>query len=416
MIRRFALLALAPALIAALPAPTTAPLADELSSSQRKKVVKALESYFEAQTEGESLLEPREELAELIADLDEKADRPFLAEVEQLQSILCEARDRETRVSGKGRIEEIEVVFGEIEFKAAVRAPKGYKGGKELYPLVIVVPDSDQSPEEALKFDWAQPDAIESAVFCAVAMPSDTSLWNGFGDGAPGGVFHVMPALARMLNEYSIDPDRVILAGRGLGVAAAAEVAALFPHPFAGVVGIAGDLADGQDPVNFLAISTLWVGGGANASAFEGAADGAPVRLEPNLEPDELWSWVIEQRRTAHPERVTFRPRDERARDAYWISALGIEIDNPETGLNASIDRGTNTIEIKAVGIGSVKLYLNDALVDLTRPVRVVLNGVEHEREFGRSLNIMLQRLTASNDPGRIYVAQAEFDIETAGE
>jgi hypothetical protein len=46
----------------------------------------------------------------------------------------------------------------------------------------------------------------------------------------------------------------------------------------------------------------------------------------------------------------------------------------------------------------------------------VVLNGVEHEREFGRSLNIMLQRLTASNDPGRIYVAQAEFDFETAGE
>ncbi|MEO0649532.1 MAG: hypothetical protein AAFZ65_02490 [Planctomycetota bacterium] len=405
---------LAPALLLTLAAPSST-VDDEIAKGDRRKIVKAIAEYFEA--DDEDRLEAQEELAELLSKIDEDLDSPVLAHVDDVQSMLLEARERESRVDGKGSAEEVAINLGALEAKAVVRAPKKYKPD-EAYPLVLVIPDEGVTPEEALRLDWVQPEAVETAVFCAVMMPSDLSVWGSFGENNDGGVYPLMISLGHMLNNYSIHPDRVILAARGAGVAAAAEIAATLPDRFAAVVGVAGDL--GETPIyNFGAISTLWIGGGPRVTEFDEAARKAGrenVRVEPNLEPDEIWTWVSEQRRNAHPLEVTFRPRAAQARDAYWLSVDGLDETVEGAGVAASIDRDANTISIDGKGINKVTLLFNDALVDLSRPVKVVINGVENERSLTRGLKFMLERVKRAGDPRRIYVTSGSYDVAAASE
>lgn len=416
MIDRLSSLALVPGVLAAFVCITPSTV-DELSKSERRKLVKATTEYFEA--DASEKLEARADLGKLVDDLNEDAERSLLADVEQMQSVLLEARERSNRVAGKGSAKEIEIKRGPLDTTGVVRAPKKYAGDKQTYPLVIVIPDSGQSPEEALQQDWNQPEALEGGVFCAVTMPSDESIWGGFGDGALGGVYHVMFAYGQLVEEYSIHPDRVILAGRGAGVAAAAQIAATFPDRFAAVVGLSGDL-DSETPAdNFGAISTLWLGAGANAADFAqrtGELGYDNCTNEPSMADADVWTWIDEQRRTAHPTSLRFRPLDQRAGDAYWMRAIGVDLEDASTAVSAEIDRDSNTITIEGSGVSSIQLRFNDLLVDLSQPVKVVVNGVEVERSFERNLSTMLDRVAASADPCRIYVAEHVYDFEAAAE
>ena len=60
----------------------------------------------------------------------------------------------------------------------------------------------------------------------------------------------------------------------------------------------------------------------------------------------------------------------------YW---LGVDddyaLDGTPDRADARIDRATNTVHIKADGYRRLYLYLNDQMLDLDQPVRVVVNG-----------------------------------------
>ena len=49
------------------------------------------------------------------------------------------------------------------------------------------------------------------------------------------------------------------------------------------------------------------------------------------------------------------------------------------TYVKGEIDRATNTVRIEGNGVRDVVLYLNDVLVDMGQPLKVVLNGEEQE-------------------------------------
>jgi hypothetical protein len=402
-----------------------APLAQEaevetLPAAEVKKLAKAVTEYYAAYKEKKGVIEARTELEELIAKAEKKAETPLLGRVHDWEQILLAARERKDSVSGKGRIQEIEVSGGAgFTCAAWVRAPKDYRGSKQTYPLVLLAPDKEQDPGQLLQEDWNLPAAADGAVFCAVEMPADLAIWDEFGDATkPGGLYHLMFALGHMVNNYSIDPHRVILVGRGLGVAAMGELGATFPERFAGVVGLAGDLGD-TPPDNYSVLPSLWVGGGAKVTAFGEAATAlgrSNVRIEASLAAEGLWTWIDEQRRNANPLELRFRPRTNSAQSAYWLRAIGFDVSKEPLGLVAKIERESNTVTIEAQGVSSVELLFNDALVDLSRPVRVVINGVEQETQFDRSLVLLLDRAAVSGDPGRIYTAHRSYDVQTAPE
>ena len=75
------------------------------------------------------------------------------------------------------------------------------------------------------------------------------------------------------------------------------------------------------------------------------------------------------------------------------------------------IERETNTITIEGQGFSLATLYLNDELVDLDKPVRVVCNGVETSGLLPRRLSTALDLLVdGTSDANCVYVVEASFD------
>ena len=68
---------------------------------------------------------------------------------------------------------------------------------------------------------------------------------------------------------------------------------------------------------------------------------------------------------------------------AYWVNLDGADWKAPERRIDLEVldtKSDPNTIKIEAVGTRSMSFFLNDEIVDLERPVRVVINGhLEHE-------------------------------------
>ena len=80
--------------------------------------------------------------------------------------------------------------------------------------------------------------------------------------------------------------------------------------------------------------------------------------------------------------------------------------------ITAEADRASNTITITGEGVESVMIYFNDELVDLDKPVKIVLNGREREDVIPRSLDDLLALIVrGTSDSGKIYVARRSYDL-----
>jgi hypothetical protein len=100
---------------------------------------------------------------------------------------------------------------------------------------------------------------------------------------------------------------------------------------------------------------------------------------------------------------------------SYWLETQRQEV-LPGMRVDAEIDRGANKIEIKSEGIRSVTLYFNDVMLDLDKPVKLVLNGSEKEEKIARSLDDTLTLMKrGTSDPGRVYVTSKNFDLPKTG-
>ena len=413
--RRLRLPALAATLAfstAALAAPIGALAFDlELGKSDHKKLISAVADYYTALNEEKGILEARGDLEETVAKIEKKAKAPVLAMVEDLEYIMAKSSDGEDRVPGRGKVSEEE----ERGVTTTVHAPKSYKFDDGPYPLVLAIHDEGQSPADHLRDDWLSTEAAAEAVVVVVHMPADVADWTNEVN-LPGGLQSVMIAMGTALRTYAIDSNRVYLAGKGAGVAVAAEVASLFPDRFAAVVGRAGDVGS-TPPSNFSSIATLWIAGSSGADAFaEGIAELGyeNCTTEGSVDAAGTWEWLGAQMRPANPAKIAFTPRTDFSTGCFWVSAEGIDTSVEGTSLTAEADRDSNTVTVDAVGMTRVTVFLNDRLVDLDQPVKVVLNGVEHETQLERKLSLLLDRVYRSGDPGRIYTASRAYDVPEA--
>ena len=84
--------------------------------------------------------------------------------------------------------------------------------------------------------------------------------------------------------------------------------------------------------------------------------------------------------------------------------------------ISASVDEAENTIDVKTEGVEIFKLYLNDRMVNLDRPVKINVNGKPHtERQFTRSLDTFLQYYSKNQvDPGLQPTAIIELKVPVA--
>ena len=292
-----------------------------------------------------------------------------------------------------------------------VSVPKGYKSNGGPYPLVLCIPSSKDGkvvqPMEFLTEELQDGDLRDGAILAVVSMPEDSSTWNG--DDA---IRAVMMTFGDVTRKAPIDVDRIYLLGRGEGVSCAMQIATRFPHRFAGVVGMAGDVGTvGYE--NFHNLPTLFQGAGAEATAFEAKIKEAGFNnctIKPDATVADVWAWMQQTPRVSNPVKITLAPGTPIPNKAYWLEIP--PTDGIQGVVTAEADRASNTIKINAEGVRSVSVYFNNDIVDLTRPVTIVLNGREIQEKVIASVDEWLSLfIRGTSDAGRVYVARRVYDV-----
>lgn len=323
---------------------------------------------------------------------------------------------RQTRQLKPGKVVEDELrtgVFATIGMEYAYRLPAQYDPSQGAYPLILAIGDEDERPADHLREDWALREFREGAIVLVPAMPAGDGDWAQVTiQGRPGGMSRVLSALRLSQERFAVDPQHVFVAGSGRGVAVAMAIGDYAPQRFAGIVGRGGEVAE-LGPDNFHNLPTLLVGGGARTRTFAEAAQRAGrgnCTSVPEGQPSGVWSWMLAHPRDPAPTSLTLAIGDPFPTRVHWLRLAPIASD---ARLEASIEREQNAIAVEGAGFSHLTLYLNDALLDLDRPVTLSCNGVSATADLRRHLPTTLGLLRdGTSDAGCVYVTQAVFDVE----
>ena len=88
-----------------------------------------------------------------------------------------------------------------------------------------------------------------------------------------------------------------------------------------------------------------------------------------DLEDKAALPWMAKYTRNPYPDRVVWCQGDEPKTDFYW---LGVPASEARKGMTVRAEREGNTVRILSCDYSSVTIHLNDQMMDLDKPVKVV--------------------------------------------
>ncbi len=235
------------------------------------------------------------------------------------------------------------------------------------------------------------------------------------------GVRTVFWGLRVLLERVHFDHSRVVLDGWKDAGLDAVLLASSFPSWFAGVINRSGDIGDaGVLWGNLGGCAVLYVDGGSDArgadlAALRASCDG---RTELTVLADgqtaidlseagrtQLIEWIGARRKDVAPTRIRYSLGDQRFQSVAWLTADNInkrasaKPGDPDFPLmEAEIDKAANAIRIRTVNVTDLSVFLNDGLVDLSKPVVIEVNGKERVKDmFARDLLFLFENRYFNN-------------------
>ena len=146
--------------------------------------------------------------------------------------------------------------------------------------------------------------------------------------------------------------------------------------------------------------------------------------------PDEsprILEWMRTKSREADPAEVFLVSWERLFLRLYWVEILEVTakesvktpvkdfdgkvletrtVFSSEVRVDARASRKQNSIDVKCDGVKEVKLWLNDRLLDLSKPVIVRVNGKKaFEGKVERSVRTLLDETRRRGDPSLLYCA-----------
>lgn len=240
---------------------------------------------------------------------------------------------------------------------------------------------------------------------------------------------------------HGVDPDRVYLTGISEGGYGAIRFAGNLPDRFAAIGGMAAAEPLGTSPPENMRNVAFRIDIGERDTQFDRV--GLARRMGERL--DELRAadpegylhvvnvqkgkghgidyrptprWLAQHTRRSRPDRVVWTVRRFHRRVAlqrYWL-ALDAAPEQLPASLDARIERtdagGRVTVTTRGFA-GRLRIRLDDELLDLDRPITVVVDGEERVPvTVQRSLEVMLRTLAQRADPRACYCAELVVDVE----
>jgi len=215
--------------------------------------------------------------------------------------------------------------------------------------------------------------------------------------GRQGGHIELAEAMDALCREFSVDRDRVFLTGWSDGGFTAVWLASHYPHLVAGIAPNCGNWQ--YSNVFYLGLANLptlnvdgWFDGGYNNISFVrwqllrgDHADTACIwgqhghSYQPYEDVKEfkyILDWAKKHKRDLYPKRVRYATWNLQWHRAYWAS-IERRID-PLLACQIDLEiKPDNRIEGRTWNVAELKLSLCEKLLDMARPVKVVLDGKE---------------------------------------
>ena len=299
---------------------------------------------------------------------------------------------------------------------------------KDGWAMVVAMHGGGATPKEVNDRSWQgmferyyrdHPDA-GGYVYLALRAPNDE--WNGFYDDA------ICPMFENLIKQFvlfaDVNPDKVTITGASHGGYGAFVIGPKIPYRFSAVHASAAAPTDGEtrgENLRNVRFSwmvgerdtaygraercqafakkveewrTKWGGFDANFEWLPGVGHSVPDR-------DKAKELVSAKPRTAWPKHLVWYQSDDRLKQHYWL-----EVAKPvEAGFIEAVVDG-NTIRLTTENLGEVSLWLNETLVDLSKPVTVLRDGKSHEFRVQPSMETFCAGLEQRADPSLAGVAR----------
>jgi len=379
--------------IALMAAPLSAQTEPELKSGDQKKLGKEIGNWVESSIEGDlaGASEALMALDKLVGSLDKKLKgRSALSLVADWNLVMSSGRSYATsgkNVDGdsikKGSIQEVDLAgWGTV----SVWLPAKYEPKKVNYPVIMLVCDTPAETIELL------PGVVKEGAVVLAPHIENLSLENLM---APDGQQLFLSPIGRASRDFRIDRAKVFMVAKGeRGIDFSSRYVALLPHFFAGLATVAGSCGD-----------------------FPGKANLALVESGEHVDMAAATEWCMTaEARNPYPESFEYEFTEPWNGRAYWVQAL--KFDSPDAvpedkiaRMKISVDRSTNTITIDGEFVYRVKLFLNDIIVDLDKPITVVRNGADYTYQASRSIGTMLEVFGSNLDDAIFPATIRQIDI-----
>jgi pimeloyl-ACP methyl ester carboxylesterase len=113
--------------------------------------------------------------------------------------------------------------------------------------------------------------------------------------------------------------------------------------------------------------------------------------------------WMAKFRRNAIPQKVVWRQDDTPHESFYWLS---VPLNEIEKGKQLVAEYADNTFTIVRNDYKTVKIGVNDAMINFAKPVKVIVNGkVVFNKKLNRTIENIYNFIEKRNDSSLIFSA-----------
>lgn len=279
--------------------------------------------------------------------------------------------------------------------------PSAYDGSKAL-PLLVALHGTggDQNkyfdhPDYHDGIYQAEAEKRGLVVLCPLGTDANglPTEWRGEGE------IHVLAAIEEVRRRFRINPDRVVCTGQSMGGTGTTYLCCRYPDLFAGGIPLASTYGHLSLVANLREVPMFYVQGAKDWPIY--AATG-PIPIVAEMERlgyrGELWmipdaahntldistpralDWALQQRRAAHPRRVTHRAYFPPHGRAWWVEIGTIERPGWLAGIDASMEEG-NRLRLTLANTTRAVLRPDAALYDPAMPLTVIVAEREVYRD-----------------------------------
>jgi hypothetical protein len=340
-----------------------------------------------------------------------------------------------------------------------IGAPKAYDRTKP-WPLLIKLPGAQAFVNEPkptgddvarIYKDWVK-EELDKHPDALVLMPllNFDELWGPSQAGMNG----VMQPIFHAYSRFNIDPAKVYMLGQGMSAHGTWNLALHYPTYFAAINPIAGGTGGAWQKLRIVNLRdiycVLWHDASDTNVKVGLSREMANILKKYKFDYDYEESENVGHAPTEEIAQRLYTKLRSRTRDLYpkevmlasnrpeaifnrndWVQVYQMLNPGGEQRVRFQLGSGMvsmyqnsysisaaitapNKIEIKSENVESFRLFLNDQMIDVARPVTVIVNKkVRHEGPVKVSLEEMLKDQTFLNRGWRYYPAYLDIDFGT---